>query len=199
VQVLADPARGAAGPYAIVERFFANTRGYGAGSPIDINGRRAMVYVGVYGQGAVEWTLPDGSEGYIRTRGFGRAGLVALARALRPRPVQSPVAGFDLATHAPYRLAIVGETAGPVEGDILSSTCTRPDGSALTVTALRGNPVFQYGSALDALPLPVVGQRDDAVVVVVGPNAAATAALETIRNATPQQWAVLLRAHTGHP
>jgi hypothetical protein len=199
VQVLADPARGAAGPYAIVERFFADTRGHGVGSPVDINGRQADVYVGVYGQGAVEWTLSDGSEGYIRTRGFDRAELVALARALRPRRVQLPVAGFDLSSPAPGRLAIVGETAGTVQGDALSSTCTRADGSTLTVSVLRGDPVYQYGAALDALPLPIVGQRDDAVVVVAGPNAAATAALSSIRNATRQQWAQLLGAHTRHP
>ncbi len=199
VQVLADPARGATGSYAIVERFFANTRGHGAGSPVDINGRQADVYVGVYGQGAVEWTLTDGSEGYIRTRGFDRPGLVALARALRPRRVQSLVAGFDLVAPAPDRLAIVGETAGAVQGDALSSTCTRADGSTLTVSALRGNPVYQYGAALDALPLPVVRQRGDAVVIVAGPNPAATAALTSVRNATPQQWAQLLRTDTRHP
>ena len=198
VQVLADPTRGAAGPYAIVERFFVSTRSRGVGSFVDINGRRAEVYVGIYGQGAVEWTLADGSEGYIRTRGFDRAGLVSLARALRPRRVQSPVAGFDLASPAPSRLAILGETAGTVEGDSVSSMCRLPDGSTITVLALRGNPVFQYGTALDALPLPVIDQRDDTVVVVFGPKSAATTALTSVHNATPQQWGLLLRAHSGH-
>lgn len=211
VQAVADPARGAGGPYAIVERFFVHAAVRGLlGSAVDINGRRAGVYVGIYGQGAVEWILADGSEGYIRTRGFDRAGLVSLARALRPRRVQSPVAGFDLASPAPYRLAILGETAGTVEGDTVSSTCRRPDGSTLNVEALRGNPVFQYGVALDALPLPVVGQRGDTVLTVFGRSGmtitydatskpAAPEVLTSVHNATPQQWALLLRAHTGQP
>jgi hypothetical protein len=200
VQVIGDPARGAGGPYAIVERFFENARRYPvSGSTVDINGQRAWVYVGVYGQGAVEWTLADGTESYIRTRGFDRAGLVSLARALRPRRVQSPVAGFDLASPAPSRRVILGETAGTVEGDAVSSLCRQADGSTLTVSALRGNPVFQYGVALDALPLPDIGQRGDTVVIVFGPKPAATAALTSVHNATPQQWALLLRGYTGHP
>jgi hypothetical protein len=88
VQVLANPTRGIAGPYAIVERFFANARPIGAPTPVfvNINGRRASVYVGIYGQGNVVWTLADGSQAYIRTRGFDQTKLIAIARALQPRP-----------------------------------------------------------------------------------------------------------------
>jgi hypothetical protein len=200
VQVVADPTRRASGPYAIVERFFDNIKGHGAPGPtVVINGRPVRFYVGQYGQGAVDWILPDGSEGYVRTRGFNQAALVTLARALRPRPGTASVPGFDVASPARGRLAIVGETAGPLQGDNASFWCTRANGSRLMVSALRGNPVFQYGAALDALPLPLVAQRGDTVLVMYWPQLSEAAAFASVHNATPEQWALLLRGHPTQP
>ncbi|MDP9334997.1 MAG: hypothetical protein M3Q30_17045 [Actinomycetota bacterium] len=191
VQVLADPARGAAGPYAIVERFFANTHSSrGPGTYVTINGRPAWVYVGVYGQGSVLWTLPDGSQTYIRTRDIDRAGLVAIARGLRSRTA-SRIPGFDLTRPAPLGLAIVGETADPVRGSSDNSVCTLANGGEVRVAVLHGDTVFRYGVAIDNLPLPAVAERDNAVITVYGPNAAAL--ITAVHNATSQQWAAFLR------
>lgn len=194
VQVLADPQRGAARPYAVVMRFFANTRGHGLPGPaVDVNGRQARVYVGEYGQGAVSWTLADGSEGYIRAREFDRAGLTAIARSLRPRTATSPIPGFDLARPAPFGLALVGETAGPVRSSGVSSTCTLTSGVQVTVGVLRGDAVSRFAPALDTSPLPVLAERDGAVVAIFSPDAAAARrASRSVHNATVQQWAALL-------
>jgi hypothetical protein len=198
VQVLADPSRGAAGPYAIVERFFANTHSSrGPGTPVTINGRSAWVYVGVYGQGSVRWMLPDGSQAYIRTRDIDRAGLVAIARGLRSRAAASRIPGFDLTRPAPLGLVIVGETADPVHGTSLGSACTLANGREVRVGVLYGDTVFQYGVAIDNLPLPVVAERDNAVITVYGPSAAAL--ITAVHNATTQQWAAFLRGRPVSP
>jgi hypothetical protein len=195
VQVLADPERGVALPYAVVERFFENTRAHGVLEPaVYVNGRSAWVYVGKYGQGAVQWTLADGSEGSIRARGFDRAGLVAIARALRPRAASAPIPGFDVANAAPFRLALVGETAGPIRGSSESSTCTLASGAQVTVSLIRGDTVSRLATPMDALPLPVLAQRGDAVVAIFSPDAAAARrASRSVHSATKRQWAELLR------
>jgi len=195
VQVVADPVRGVAQPYAVVERFFANGEGHDMPGPlVDVNGRPASVYVGEYGQGAVKWTLADGSAGYIRARGFDRSGLVAIARALLPRTASSPIPGFDLARPAPFGLELVDGTAGPIRGTGVGSTCTLANGVQVTVSVLRGDKVSRYASPMDSLPLPVVTERGDAVVAIFSPEtAAARRASRSVHNASAQQWAALLQ------
>jgi len=195
VQILADPTRGVALTYAVVERFFENTREQSLEHGVDVNGRRAWVYVGKYGQGAVQWTLADGSQGYIRARGFDRTGLVAIARALRPRAASARIPGFDFARAAPFGLALVGETAGPIRGTGQSSTCNLANGAQVTVSLIRGDTVSRFATPMDALPLPVLAQRGDAVVAIFSPDAAAARrASRSVRSATKRQWAELLAA-----
>jgi hypothetical protein len=194
VQVLADPKRGVDRPYAIVERFFANTRDRAVlESAVRVNGRPAWVYVGKYGQGAVIWRLADGSVANIRARGFDRAGLVAIARSLRARATASRIPGFDVARPTPFGLALVGETAGPVRSAGVSSTCTLANGVQVTVSVSRGDTVSRFAGPMDALPLPVLSERDGAVVAIFSPDAAAARrASHSIRNAARRQWAELL-------
>ena len=194
VQVVADPVRGVDRPYAVVERFFANGEGRDMpGPPVDVNGQPATVYVGEYGQGAAKWTLADGSAGYIRARGFDRSGLVAIARALRPRTASLPIPGFDLARPAPFGLEVVDGTAGPLRGTGVGSTCTLANGVQVTVSVLRGDKMSRYASLMDHLPLPVVAEHGDAVVAIFSPDpAAAQRASRSVRNATTRQWAALL-------
>lgn len=193
VQILADPHRGVARPYAVVERFFANTRDLVSKSSVDVNGRPAWVYVGEHGQGSVEWTLADGSEAYVRARGFDRSALVAIARSLRPRSATSRIPGFDVARPAPFGLALVGGTAGPVRSIGASSTCTLTSGVQVTVGVLRGDAVSRFAPPMDAFPLPVLAERDDAVVMTFSPDAAAALrASRSVHNATIAQWAALL-------
>jgi hypothetical protein len=193
VQVLADPKRGVDRPYAIVERFFANTRNRAVReSAVYVNGRPAWVYVGQYSQGAVIWRLADGSVANIRARGFDRKGLVAIARSLRARASTSRIPGFDVARPTPFGLALVGETAGPVRSAGVSSTCTM-GAVQVTVSVVRGDAVGRFAGPMDALPLPLLAERDGAVVAIFSPDSdAAIRASHSIRNATPQQWAELL-------
>jgi hypothetical protein len=194
VQVLADPKRGVDRPYAIVERFFANTRDRAVlESAVRVNGRPAWVYVGKYGQGAVIWRLADGSVANIRSRGFDRKGLVAIARSLRARPTTSRIPGFDAGRPTPFGLALVGETAGAIRSSGASSTCNLTNGVQVTVSVLRGDAVGRFAGPMDALPLPRLAERDGAVVAIFSPDSAASArASHSIRNATRRQWAELL-------
>ena len=102
VQVLADPGRGVAAPYAIVERFYANARSVGGTGKAEINGRHAFVYVGRYGQGSVDWTLADGSESYVRTRGFDTTS---------PNPIQAAAAAAYAANPIPVRIPMSGTSS----------------------------------------------------------------------------------------
>ncbi len=82
---------------------------------------------------------------------------------------------------------------GRLQGTSQSSGCTLASGADLRISALHGDAVFQFGVAMDWLPLPVVAQRGDAVVMIVGPAATAQAAMRSVHNASAQQWAALLR------
>jgi hypothetical protein len=201
VQVLADPKRGVDRPYAVVERFFANTRDRAVReSAVHVNGRPAWVYVGKYGQGAVIWRLADGSVANIRARGFDRAELLAIARSLRARATSSRIPGFELAVPAPFGLALVSETAGPLRSTGASSTCTLSGGVQVTVAVYRGDAVSRFAAPMDALPLPVVAERDGAVVAIFSQDAgAASRASRSVHNATTRQWAALLHRDPSVP
>ncbi len=117
VQVIADPATGAAGPYAVVIRDFAPTRP-GAGNEVEINGQQVFVDVydttdgtGGIGNGEAEWNLADGSQGYLRARGLDQASIESIVAGMQPRPIDHPVPGFDYdnTSTQPQGLELVAE------------------------------------------------------------------------------------------
>jgi hypothetical protein len=150
VQLIADPALGAAGPYAIVERFFADQRST-APAPFE----PADVRIAGDGQGDALWVLDDGSEVYLRARGFDTDQVIALAEALVPRPADAAIAGFDLEPPAESGMQIVDETAA-LDGSGAGTNCVVADKGTVSAIVLEGAPVFRYAVALDWAPVPYV-------------------------------------------
>jgi len=193
VQLLGDPVLGTSGPYAIVERFFEGQRPmYDPAAPdpqFVIGGRAGRVYVGPYGQGEVQVILDDGSELYLRARGFTIAQLIATASALSARPVDAAVPGFDFAPPPGSGLALLDET-DDLHGSAVRTSCATANGVLWSLAVLGGSPVYQYGVALDWLPLDTLTSAADGSVVAVrsANNGDRAWVFETIRGADDATW-----------
>lgn len=203
MQVIGDPSGSISKPYALIQRYFADQRLSGAANPdlADINGQRAMVIANpdrgsTEWKGSVQWLLADGSEVYIRSRGFDREQLVEIARSLLPRPADAPIAGFDLPSPAPFGLVILDETNEPLRyGGGVMSTCSLVGGGELRAARFSGSIVYRFGIALDWGTLPAVADVDgETSLRVSGPRPQADQALATLRQATPEQWSAMLTA-----
>lgn len=184
VQLFADPNRGIAGPYVIVERFFEGQR-YSVdtefGQDLAVNGRPAQAFIAGDGQGEVSWVLLDGSEVYLRGRGFDRGQLLAVATGLQARSTDDPIAGFDLAAPPGSGLALIDESAD-LRGSAVTAWCTLSDGAQVSAAVLSGPPVFQYAVALDTAPAADVAElANGQLISVIGPPAARRQALASLR------------------
>ncbi|MGD9995618.1 MAG: hypothetical protein AB7L17_02830 [Ilumatobacteraceae bacterium] len=155
VQLIANPTLGAAGPYAIVERFFTDQRST-TPDPFE----PADVRIAGDGQGEASWVLDDGSEVYIRERGFDADQVIALADALVARPTDAAIAGFDLDPPALSGVQIVSETAA-LTGSAAGTNCVVADAGMVSALVLEGEPVFSYAVALDWAPVPYVVDLGD--------------------------------------
>jgi len=195
VQIIGDPSADITAPYAVVERFFTDQRPPNMGEIHDINGREGRVYIGKSGSGQVAWLLPDGTEAYIRSRGWGADELLQLARALSPRTADAAVPGFDVTGALPAGAALIGETAGPLIGSGARSMCQLDgNGGHLNLAVIRGDIPYTFGVNVDWSPLPTVIQRGDAVVGIAGPPHTPARAIDDVTNATPEEWEALLQA-----
>lgn len=177
VQLIADPVRGIAAPYAIVERHVDDVHTAGTARPV-------RVFVGPYGQGEVNLLLDDGSELYVRARGFDAEQLAELAEGLMPRDAKHPVPGFDFRTPSGSALQLVDET-NDLRGTFTSLQCVLANGANLGLAVLDGSPVFQYAVALDWIPLPVVAEAGRRVISVIGPSREAHAAMNSLVESEP--------------
>jgi hypothetical protein len=196
VQIFAGPSRSLRDPYVVVQRFFAGQALARSGED-DINGSAASVAVNGKGGGGATWLLADGSAVYVRDHLFDKDQLLAIARALVPRPADAVVPGFDFATPSPFGLALLDETADPLKSDSsASSGCLSASGAQLQSSLLRGRPVFLFTVYLDqpAPYPPVASLADGAMLMVRGrPDGLdAEVALRSIRQAPAGEWADLL-------
>jgi hypothetical protein len=174
IQAIATPA-GVDGPYAVVLRYRSAPRPPTFGDVVDVNGHEARLFIGAQRQGQISWILDDGSEAYLRSRHLSADDLVAIARALVPRPVAAPIVGFDLAADAPGGFHLGAETTAPFAARSASTACHRVDGHDLRVGVIDAHPAIQYALGTDHLPLPVVQQRGSLMAFAVS-NDLATAA-----------------------
>jgi hypothetical protein len=200
-QLLGDPGGSLTVPFAMASRIFADQRLGGNPAPSDgqVNGLPARVRMGTHGAGEVRWTLPDGSEGYLRTASLTEDELIALAESLVPRAGDSPIPGFDVGPGAPRRVRVVDEAYGPfASGSAVMSGCQLIDGRELSVGTLDFRPLYDAIALLDRPsdePSPFRQLDDGRVVVVRGvPNQPqlADAALDSVSDATVAEWAAML-------
>lgn len=197
VQVIGDADLGAAGPFAMVLRYAANTGLPPASAEsFEVNGRSYQVHLYDNGNGVMQWTLDDGTIGYVRSRGLDRDALIAIASGLTARPPDVAVPGFDFA--APENrtdLDLLAESLdSDVRGRVARSECRTRAGevtSYVQVRTLIGDPVFKFAGVIDRPPPGSVARVDDAIVMIDA-SADSVATADDIVNADQQMWAELL-------
>jgi hypothetical protein len=196
VQVFADPALGAAGPFAVVLRIQDPSRDLVRQPTTSVNGVPTRVSVYPNGNGEAAWALPDGSVGYLRARDLDEAAVVDVLSRLTPRPVDAAVPGFDAAPPAgPDSLASVAEhRSSDLHGGGASLVC-EVAGARYRISVVRGDPVAQYLSVIDNHRPLAVAPNGDGVLVILGPPSVPGApTVADVREADPDTWAGLLDA-----
>ncbi len=197
IQVIGDPVEGQAEPFAMVLRYYGRPadRMFQL-DPVDING--TQTYVGTFdnGNGEAEWTLPDGSVGYLRSRGLDRDQLVAILGQLTPRPTDAPVNGFDYGDGGPDGLELVAERMNtePWTGTITGSQCiVQSTGYVNRITMYTGEPTLMYAAVIDRTPPADVGVIGESVIILGAGDAGGLSASDVV-DADEATWQRLLEA-----
>jgi hypothetical protein len=181
--------------FAVVERFFT-TDLHMSGNPIDIGGASVELLTYGNGNGDARWRLPDGSFGYLRSRGFDEATLVAVLGALAPRAPGSTIPGFDLDASATgvRGLGLLHERMSTgVSGRVATVECTvEASGYIYRIAAVDGDPVLEHAAVIDR-PVPLaVEARDGRVIIIDGIVDPAAPTLDDVTNADADEWSQLL-------
>ncbi len=203
IQIIADPVDGQAKPFALVQRYVDRERQWiSSDNTESING--IDVFIGTYdsGNGEAEWTLPDGSMGYLRSRGFDREQLVSILTRLTPRPADAPIPGFDYGADGPDGLELVAEQLNtePRDASFAGSQCrVESTGYVYQVGATTGNVVYTYATVIDRPPPVDVGVVGDAVIVINGIADPAAPRASDVLDAEEEPWRQLLIGSETEP
>jgi hypothetical protein len=192
IQIIGDPVDGPVGAFALVQRYFGDAYEIRAQETVDIDGVPVGVSVYDNGNGEVTWNLADGSQGYLRSRGLDREVLIEMVSALAPRPVSAPIPGFDYTTGGGDMTALEllhEQMSTEVTGRSAGSECqVAATGYRYWISAVVGDPVFQYGGVIDR-PAPLeVGVRNGALVVIEGLADPTAPTVSDVINADPVAW-----------
>lgn len=188
IQVVGDPDLGPAGPFALVQRYFGDSYSV-SGELVDINGWHVGISLPGNGNGQATWNLDDGSQGYIRSRGLDRDQLIAMVGALTPRPNDDPTPGFDMAPLSADLSLLHEQMNTSVEGHSAGSECrVESTGTPFRVSAIDGDPVFEYGGVIDRHPPLSVGVRDGVVIVIGGSPDPSAPTPDDVVDADPATW-----------
>ena len=100
MQIIAEPAAGVTGRFALVERFFTThfdlfDRDFGLDEFVEINDTRAIFTTSDNGYGDAFVRFDDGTAAYVRARLLDRAELEQVVTALTPRTGDAAATGFD--------------------------------------------------------------------------------------------------------
>jgi hypothetical protein len=199
VQAFADPALGAAGPFAVVLRIQHPTRELVREPTTTMDGLPARVTVYANGNGEAAWALMDGSVGYLRARDLDDGAIVDVLSRLQPRPWDAPIPGFDGGpSTSDTSLALVAEhPAGGLLAEGASLVC-EVAGHEFWITSLRGEPIAQYLSVIDNHRPLAVEPNGDGVLRIMGPPSIPGApTIADIREADPDTWTRLLDTGNG--
>lgn len=198
IQIIAASVDGQAEPFALVQRYLDRDRQLvSPDSIVSINGIDTFVATYPNGNGEVEWTLDDGSTGYLRSRGLDRDRLVAIAGQLTPRPADAAIPGFDYGSQGPAGLALVAEAMNTDvrRGAFAGSQCrVASTGSVYRIGAFTGDPVLTYAAVIDRPPPVDVGVIGDAVIVISGISDPLAPTVGDVVDADEATWRRLLVA-----
>jgi hypothetical protein len=187
-------------PFAMVLRRFADQRiTAAANTGQEVNGLPAQIFSLPVADGyaSVDWVLPDGSEGYLRTRTMGRDQLVSIAESLIPRSASADIPGFDLGPATTSELSILDENIGGfATGPAVRSGCNLPSGATLDAFVTQARPLANAWRILERphnAPVELENLPSNRLLIVSSPQTYNTAqvvadALESVRQATPHEW-----------
>lgn len=188
IQIVADPDDRLVGSFAVIQRYFGDGRTPTGAEQVDIGG--TTFWIGLYenGNGAAEWDVGDGSLGYVRTRGFDRDALLAVLGTLTPREATDAIPGFEFTPVEGFEL-LHEQLNTEIDGEVGSSQCdVASTGYRYRISAINGDPVFQYGGVIDrSVPLEV-GMRGSTLIVIDGVADPTAPAVDDVVDAEADVW-----------
>jgi hypothetical protein len=192
IQIIGDPASGPTGPFALLQRYPEQVA-LSQRSTIAINDWNVALTVGENGNGTAVWNLPDGSQGYLRSRGLDRDALIGIISSLTPRDPSAAIPGFDYAPVSSKLQLVVEHLNTHVFGRGATYQChVAATDFVYRISSLDGDPVFQYSLVIDR-PVPLeVGYQQGTLVVIEGNNDPTAPRVSDVFNADPQTWSDLL-------
>jgi hypothetical protein len=196
VQIIGRPGDASFDAFALVERFFESDLDVTGAPSIEING--ATVGLSVYDNGNAEarWKLPDGSFGYLRSRGLDRAELVTVLEGLSPRDPNADVPGFDFKAPSAdaNALSLLHEHMNTgLSGTVATVECVvAASGFIYRIISIDADPVAEYALVIDR-PVPLeVGVREGRVIIIDGRANPHAPTLTDVANADAEEWSRLL-------
>lgn len=196
IQIIGDPEGPPFVAFALVERFFTSDFVGGGGSEtVEINGNQVRLGTFPNGNGNARWTLPDGSIAYLRSRGLDVAALKDIVGRLSPRDPAAAIPGFDFDDSTGARqFALLAEHLNTgVRGNVATVECISPaTGFRYQVSAIDGEPIFEYGGVIDR-PVPLeVGIQAGTLIVINGIPDPSAPTVSGVVDGDADSWAALL-------
>jgi hypothetical protein len=192
IQVIGDPVDGPEQPFALIQRYYDRTARMSQQATTDING--TPTFVRDYGNrnGEAEWTLPDGSVGYLRSRDLTAEQITAIVERLTPRPTDAEINGFDYrADDAPAGLQLVAERMNTEGWDLSASgsqCIVEATGYGYRISRFSGDPTLMFAAVIDR-PVPLDVTADDAAVTILaGPDDPTAPSLDDLVDADEDLW-----------
>jgi hypothetical protein len=191
IQIIGDPNGGPAAPFALVQRY-PDQLDLGQGETIRINDWDVVLGVFANGNGDARWALPDGGQGYLRSRGLDRDGLIAIVSSLTARDSNAAIPGFDYTpgpTVPPTLQLLVEHLNTSVYGRGAALQCQVVSTNFIyRISTLDGDPVFQYAGVIDR-PVPLeVGYKLGTLVVIEGIDDPTAPAVNDVVNTDVATW-----------
>lgn len=199
IQVIGNPDGGPTEPFALVQRY-PDRNDLRLGQTVAINDWQVALDVRPNNHGVVtgdaRWDLPDGGQGYIRSRGIDRDTLVAIISSLTTRDANAAIPGFDFAQvpAVPPTLQLVAEHLNTdVFGRGATLQCVVPATNFnYRISTLDGDAVFQYALVIDR-PVPLqVAYKQGTLVVIEGNEDPTAPTVDDVVNADAATWNDLL-------
>jgi heat shock protein HslJ len=202
IQIIGDPTGGPTAPFALVQRY-PDQNDIRLGQSTTINDWDVAIDVRVNDHGVVtgdaRWALPDGGEGYVRSRGIDRDSLVAVIASLTTRDPSATIPGFDYtpAPTVPATLQLLVEHLNTgVYGRGASLLCAGTN-FIYRISTLDGDAVFLYASVIDR-PVPLeVAYKQGTLVVIEGSEDPTAPKVSDVFNADADTWNNLLAKPPG--
>lgn len=199
LQVVGDPALGTAGPFAMLLRYPVQLGEVAQRELTTISGWTVGVIMSPNGNGDALWDLPDGGQGYLRSRDLTLEEIVGVIASLESRPSDAAIPGFDVAASAALPLLAEHMNSGiDARGAVFTCQTNDEPPREYRVDAWDGEPVLEFLSILDRARPIDAGNIDGTTIVIAGGFASETSPhIAQVTNADQITWDALLQQPSG--